>query len=154
MQLGAIAAGIALAVAIGVWAWLGGWRQQKAGGGGEFARREEPASYQAVLLDLRNRSVLRGEESVPGEAPLELPRGRLSLSIYLPIGNGPGKYEFEIAQEPEKPLARAEEDIAGLREGIAVFSAKLNLESLRPGLYLAGIRRSGQSWRYYHVVLK
>ena len=153
IQYGAVAAGIALVVAIGIWAWFGGWRQQRIGGGGEIARRDEPGSYQPFLLDLRNRAVLRGEESVPSESPLELPRGRLSLSIYLPIGSESGKYEFEIAQEPDKPLVRAE-NVAGLHDGIAAFNIKLNLEPLGPGRYLARIRRTGWSWRYYHVVLR
>ena len=153
IQYGAVAAGIALVVAIGIWAWFGGWRQQRIGGGGEIARREEPGPYQPFLLDLRNRAVLRGEESVPGESPLELPRGRLSLSIYLPIGSAPGKYEFELAREPEKLLVRAE-GAAELHDGIATFKIKPNLEPLRPGSYLVGIRRIGWSWRYYRVVLK
>jgi hypothetical protein len=154
IQFGAATAGIVLVVAIGIRAWFGGLRLQRIIGGSEIARRVEPGSYQPFLLDLRNRTVLRGEESVPDESPLELPRGRLSLSIYLPIGSEPGKYEFEIAQESEQPLVRAEGDVAGLRAGIAAFNVKLNLKSLRPGLYLACIRRSGWSWRYYHVVLK
>jgi hypothetical protein len=143
-----------LVVAIGIRVRFGGWRQQRVGDRSEIARRKEPGSYQPFLLDLRSRVVLRGEESVPDEFPIELPRGRMSLSIYLPIGSEPGKYEFEITQEPEKPLVRETGDVAGLRDGIAAFDVKLNLESIRPGLYLARIRRSGWSWRYYHVVLK
>jgi len=153
MQFGAIAAGIAIVVALGIWAWFGGWRQQRVDRRGEIARREEPGSYQPFLLDLRNRAVLRGGESIRDESPLELPRGRLSLSIYLPIGSESGKYEFEIAQEPDKPLVRAE-NVAGLHDGIAAFNIKLNLEPLGPGRYLARIRRTGWSWRYYHVVLR
>ena len=153
IQFAAIAAGVAIVVVLGIWAWFGGWRQHGFGGKHEIARREEPAAYQPYLLDLRNKTVLRGGESVPNETPIELPRGRLSLSVYLPIGSEAGKYEFEIAQEPGKPLVRAE-DVAGLRNGIAAFNVKLNLESMRPGTYLACIRRTGLSWRYYRVVLK
>ena len=35
MQFGAIAAGIAIVVALGIWAWFGGWRQHPVGRGGE-----------------------------------------------------------------------------------------------------------------------
>jgi len=153
IRFAAIAACITVGLTIGIWLWIGGWRQHSVGGRGEIARREESGSYQPYLLDLRNRVVLRGEESIPDETPIELPRRRLSLSIYLPIGSEAGKYEFEFAQEPEKPLVRAE-DVAGLRDGIAAFNVKVNLESLRPGPYLACIRRTGRSWRYYRVVLK
>jgi hypothetical protein len=153
MQYGAIAAGIAIVVALGIWAWFGRWRQQWIGRGGEVARWGEPGAYQPFLLDLRNRGVLRGGESIPDESPIELPRGRLSLSIYLPPGSEPGKYEFEIAQESEKPFVRAE-NVAGLHDGIAAFNINLNLGPLHPGRYLVRIRRTGWSWRYYHLVLR
>ncbi len=151
IQFGAAMAGILLVVALGILAWFGKLRLQS---GSEIAHREEPGRYQPFLLDLRNRAVLRGEESAPDESPVELPRGCLSLSVYLPVGSEPGRYEFEIAQEVENPLVRAAGDIAGLRDGIAALNVKLNLKSLRPGMYLACIRRSGWNWRYYHVVLK
>jgi hypothetical protein len=40
--------------------------------------------------------------------PIELPRSALDLSIYLPTGSEPGKYQIEIVEQPEKPLINAE----------------------------------------------
>jgi hypothetical protein len=110
-------------------------------------------TYQANLLDLRERSALRGAEANPNRIPIELPRGALALSIYLPTGSEPGKYEVEIVEEPGKPLISAE-GTAAFRDYIAVVEVKVDLQRLRPGLYLVGIRQAGWSWAYYPVVLK
>jgi hypothetical protein len=77
----------------------------------------------------------------------------LALSIYLPIGSEPGKYEVEMGREAGKPLAKAEGS-AMLRGHIAVLEVKLNLEPLRAGVYRLGIRQRGWSWTYYRVVLR
>jgi hypothetical protein len=110
-------------------------------------------TYQANLLDLREKSALRGAEANPSAAPIELPRGALALSIYLPTGSEPGKYEVEIVEEPGKPLISAE-GAAAFRDYIAVLQVKVDLQRLHPGLYLVGIRQAGWSWAYYPVVLK
>ena len=148
----AIAACITVLLSIGIWLLVRG-RQHAVGARGDVARREEASSYQVCRLDLRNRVVLRGGGSTADETPIELPRGRLILSIYLPPGSEAGKYEFEIAQEPGKPLVRAE-DIAVLRDGVAAFTVKVNFEPLSHGPYLGCIRRTGLSWRCYRIFLK
>ena len=109
--------------------------------------------YQANLLDLREKSALRGAEANPSGAPIEFPRGALALSIYLPTGSEPGKYEIEIVDQPGKPLMGAE-GAATLRDHIAVLEVNVDLQRLHPGLYLVGIRQAGWSWAYYPVVLK
>jgi hypothetical protein len=151
IQFAAMAACIAVVLSIGLWHWLG--HRHSIGGGGQTTRREEVGSYQAYRLDLRNRAVLRGQAPTRDEHPIELPRQRLSLSIYLPLGSEAGGYEFQIAREPGKPAVSAE-GVAGLHEGIATLNLNVNLESLPADFYLAGIRRVGLSWRYYPVVIK
>jgi hypothetical protein len=56
--------------------------------------------------------------------PIELPRGALDLSIYLPTGSEPGKYQIEIVEQPEKPLINAEGK-AALRDHIAAQPTRL-----------------------------
>jgi hypothetical protein len=151
LRFAAMAACVAIVLSIGLWHWLG--RQHSIGGGGQIARREEVGSYQAYRLDLRNQAVLRGQAPTPDAHPIELPRGRLALSIYLPLGSEAGTYEFQIAQEPSRPFVSAEGAVA-LRDGIAAFNVKVDLAPLPPGPYLARVRRTGLSWRYYRVILK
>ena len=152
VRLAAIAACITVLLSIGVWLSVRG-RQHAIVVRGDIARPEDASSYQAFLLDLRSRVVLRGKGSASDEIPIELPRRRLLLSIYLPLGSEAGQYEFEIAQEPGKPLVRAE-DIAALRDGVATLKVKVNLEPLRQGPYSVYIRRTGLSWRRYRIMLK
>ena len=96
---------------------------------------------------------MRGAEANPNRIPIELPRGALALSIYLPTGSEPGKYQVEIVEQPGKRLIGAE-GAAALRDHIAVLEVNVDLERLHPGLYLVGIRQAGWSWAYYPVVLK
>jgi len=116
-------------------------------------QRNTNVTYQANLMDLRERAALRGAEANPNRAPIELPRAALALSMYLPTGSEPGKYQVEIVEQPGKPLISAE-GVAALRDHIAVLEVKVDLQRLRPGLYLVGIRQGGWSWAYYPVVLK
>ena len=83
VRLAAIAACITVLLSVGIWLSVRG-RQHAVGARGDVARREEASSYQVCRLDLRNRVVLRGERSTVDETPIELPRRRLILSIYLP----------------------------------------------------------------------
>jgi len=74
---------------------------------------------------------LRGAEANPSGAPIELPRGALALSVYLPTGSEPGKYHVEIVGEPGKPLIGAE-GAARLRDHIAVPEVKGGSSTFAP----------------------
>jgi hypothetical protein len=155
MQFGAIAAGIAIVVALGIWAWFGGWRQHPVGRGGEVAHREAGA-YQVCRLDLRNRFVLRGggqESPKPPIAPLELSTGLLDLTLDLPTGSREGQYEVQVLEQPGKPIASIR-GAAKLENDITVIRAKIDLRNVTPGRYLLGIRRPELVWTYYPVLLK
>jgi hypothetical protein len=96
---------------------------------------------------------VRGPEQNSNKSAVQIPRDRLTLSIYLPVGSEPGHYEVQILQEPGQALAQAEGS-AGFRDHIAVLTVKLDLTHLTPGLYLMEIRQSGLSWSQYPVLLK
>lgn len=155
LQFGAIAAGITIVVALGIWAWHGGWRQHPVGRGGDIAHKEAGA-YQVCRLDLRNRFVLRGggEESPKSQsAPLELNRGLLDLVLDLPTGSLEGQYEVQILGQPGKPVASIR-GFAKLENDITVVRAKIDLRNITPGRYLLGVRRPELVWAYYPVLLK
>jgi hypothetical protein len=155
MQFGAIAAGIAIVVALGIWALFSGWRQHPVGRGGEVARREAGA-YQVCRLDLRNRFVLRGggeESPKPPSGPLELNRGRLDLTLDLPIGSHEGQYEIQVLEQPGKPVASAS-GCAKIQNYVTVLQVKIDLRNVSPGRYLLGIRRPELDWTYYPTLLK
>ena len=66
---------------------------------------EANVTYQANLLDLRNKAALRGAEKNGSEAPAVLPEAPLDLSIYLPTGSEPGEYEVQVTQGPRRAVA-------------------------------------------------
>src|ERR1035441_2142325 len=144
MRFGAMAAGIAIVVGLGIWAWLGGWAQH----------RMEAGTYQACRLDLRNRFVLRGggeQSPKPPVAPLELSRGRLDLELDLPIGSREGPYEVQVFEQPGKPVASAS-GYAKTENYISILHVKIDLRNVSPGRCLLGIRRPELDWAYYPVL--
>ena len=146
MQFGAIGAGIAIVVALGIWAWFGGWGHL----------RNEAGAYQVCRLDLRNRFILRGggdQSPKPPAAPLELSRGRLDLELDLPTGSREGQYEVQVLEQQGKPVASAG-GTAKIENYVTVLQVKVDLRNISPGPYLLGIRRPELDWTYYPVLLK
>jgi hypothetical protein len=147
----AVASAVVLVAAVAVWAWLGGQGTRQAKN--EKIVAQNTGSYKDHLIDFRYQAPARGPEQNKNKSPVEIPRDRLTLSIYLPVGSEPGHYEVQVLQEPGQPLAQAE-DSAEFRDHIAVLTVKLDLTRLPPGPYLMEIRQSGLSWSQYPVLLK
>ena len=96
--------------------------------------------------------VLRGAEEAPRRPPLKLPRVRILLSIYLPIGSEPGNYEFKITGATGNPVAVAAGS-ARLENHITVLRIKADLTRVGEGAYSMAIREQDRSWNHYPVVL-
>lgn len=114
-------------------------------------QRQEPApeqEFQVAVLDLRLRGAVRGQgQEVPPAAPV-LPARQLDLTVYLPIGSEEGEYEIAVARKEGEPLATSRAS-ARLVDGNVTLGTKLDLSSLDPGSYLAGVRREGVAWSYF-----
>jgi len=140
-----IAVGIAASIllTVGVIAWL-----VMQGGGG----LEPLPPYESSTLDLRGMSLVRGG-STPSNAPLELPRRRLALSIFLPTGTEPGEFDVQVSQQPENPIL-IDSGSAILRDQITVLDVRLDLSGLNPGSYLLAIREKDWDWNYYRLIVR
>ena len=136
--LGAIAAAVALAV-------IAGWLAL-----GKFGSRGE--SWRQASLDLRGHEALRGAEA-PKTAPFELARGRLGLTLDLPTGSEPGDYDVQLNQGPSQPIAMASAR-AELVDGVAVLKVRIELGKANVGPASLLVRRSGESWATYPLLLK
>jgi hypothetical protein len=56
----------------------------------------EPSTTEIrTQLDLRPYALMRGEPQAD-RPPLQLPRGRVNLTLVLPTGSEPGPYEVQI----------------------------------------------------------
>src|SRR5687768_15097382 len=88
----AAAAALMLA-AVGSWLFL---TQEQRVDEPQAPQMAQQTAEVSTELDLRKYTVTRSEER-PGRQPvLELPRGRLDLTILLPVGSEPGGYEVQI----------------------------------------------------------
>ena len=113
-----------------------------------------PTPFEVALVDLRNRSPVRGEPGSPSDRSVvaSLPTRRLDLSVYLPIGSEEGHYEIQILREAETPLV-ALRGSATLKDHNVVLRLRSDLTGLDPGRYLLGLRKANFRWTYYPIAL-
>lgn len=109
----------------------------------------------AVVLDLRDRLVLRGvpEAGQQAQQPLTLLRGIDEVSLYLPTGSRTGTYDVVVFQEPGTPLVSSV-GTAAAGGSLTVLKAKLDLSKMHSGHYLLAIRPPGVEWSYYPLVVR
>ncbi len=115
----------------GVIAWAVGWEQ--------------------ASLDLRGHEALRGAEPGPPLPPLILPRGKLIMTIDLPVGSEPGNYEVELRQPNGQPVARAR-GTANLVNGLTVLKIRIDARKTSAWPCSLAVRKVGESWASYSVV--
>ena len=145
MRFGAIAAGVFLAIGLGLLAWFG-WRQHE----------RDLEAYHLCHLDLRDRLILRGGgEEMPKtpNTPLEMSRRRLDFEIDLVTGSEGGTYEIGVVRGDGKLLVKTN-GTAKMENYIAVLRGKIDLRNLPPGRYFLGIGRNDFDWQYYPAVVK
>lgn len=134
----------ALLLVIGGAGWL--WEAK--------VRHKTSEQPQAIALDLRNWVVLRGDQTPSANSgPIQLPRGRLDLTISLPLGSPAGSYEVLVSTELGKPLISAVGK-AVIENEIAVMTARIDLSRIISGNYVLSIGRLGMERRSYPLVIK
>jgi len=139
LRLAGIAAGLLIVLVAAAWLFL---RQST-----------RPIPVQAATLDLTNRGALRGAEQAQPNPPLELGRGNLDLTMYLPVGSEPGMYEVEVVRQPGQPIWSTEAQV-NLENYKSTLHVRVDLSHFKPGLYLLAIRQKDTSWSYYPLVLR
>ena len=102
-----------------------------------------------VVLDLRERSVARGENSAETkQLALEIPRTAKHLVMDLPIGSKEGSYDLALLNEAGDEVSRAT-GTATLEDHIVILRADIDIRNLSPGLYFLGLRQLGPEWSRY-----
>jgi multidrug efflux pump subunit AcrA (membrane-fusion protein) len=130
-----LAAAAVLLFAVAGWLWV--------------ATRPSVQTSATVVLDLRERSVARGENSADTkQLALEIPRTAKHLVIDLPIGSKEGNYDLALLNEAGDELSRAT-GIARLEDHIVTLRADIDIRNLNPGLYFLGLRQPGPEWSRY-----
>jgi hypothetical protein len=90
-------------------------------------------------LDLRKYSVARTEEKQLAPEPISLPRGRLSLTLLLPVGYEAGTYDLQLLDSSLTAKASASGS-AEIRDYITTLHAGLDVTIVEPGSYQLAIR--------------
>jgi hypothetical protein len=102
-----------------------------------------------VVLDLRDRSVSRGENSAETkQLALEIPRTAKHLLMDLPIGSKEGSYDLALLNEAGDEVLRAT-GTATLENQIVILRADIDIGNVSAGLYFLGVRQPGLEWSRY-----
>lgn len=129
-------------------------------GGYELLHRAKSApslvsgQYQSASLDLKDRSVARsveGQNTKP--QPLVLPARRLDLTVFLPIGSEPGRYDVQFLKSIDQPLLSTSGN-ATVEHGVTALRARFDLSGQPSGNFLIGLRQPPSDWTYYPVFVR
>ncbi len=155
IQLVGLCVVVLITVGIAAWLWQGtiGSHRRKDE---NITRRTQPAPppvYEQALLDLRGKSVTRGEVPPPDERPLVLPRHRLALTVYLPFGSEEGEYDLQVSGKSKSPVLTTE-GFAEIRNGVTRLQVRLDLTTVPSGTYSLEIREHGYYWNSYPVLVR
>jgi hypothetical protein len=121
---------------------------------GYFRTTAPTGTYESASLDLKDRSVARSVEKQTSKAqPLVLPAKRLDVSILLPIGSEPGRYDVQLLKKIDEPLLTVSGE-ATVEHGTTILRARLDLTSQAAGSFLVGLRQPPSDWTYYPVSIQ
>lgn len=111
-----------------------------------------PQSYQAYAVDFSKQLLLRGNSAAPPVPPAVIPRGRWNLVIQLEFGYQPGPYDVSVQRNGTEVAAAS--GTVRIENHEPILHVKMDLSHLLVGQYKFYVRRAGEEWRYYRVVLK
>jgi hypothetical protein len=129
-----MAAAAVLVIAVALGAWL-------------LTNRPGPVTDVRAQLDLRPYEQTRSD-TPDGRQPLSLPRGRLTLSMILPVGFEPGSYEVQLLDAGL--ISRASSTGTATMENFeTTLRTTLDVAGIPSGTYQLAIRQSGQEWQLF-----
>jgi hypothetical protein len=103
--------------------------------------------------DLRQYALMRSDRSQLTEPAFDLPQRLVRLTLVLPNGSEPGRYELELRGRNGDALATAWGG-ATLQGFMTRLSADLDLRSVPPGPSELAIRRTGEDWQLFPVRIR
>ena len=107
----------------------------------------------SAQLDLRKFTVARSERTETSPEPTTIPRGRLNLTMLLPVGFEAGDYDVQVLDSNLTSKASTSGS-AEMRDYITTLHATLDVSNLAPGAYQLAVRRHGEDWRMFPVNVK
>lgn len=121
--------------------------------GGPAAVESPTGVEQSAKLDLRPFAVTRNDQPAAEAEGIVLPRGRLNVTILLPVGYEPGEYEMQVL-DAELQVRAGAKGTATIRDFVTTLEASLDLSALSPGGYRLALRRQRTDWRLFPATLR
>jgi hypothetical protein len=113
--------------------------------------RSSPQTTDTAVLDLRERSAVRGQNPTEiAQPPLQIPRTAKHLVLDLPIGSKEGSYDVVLLNDAGQHILRAA-GTARLENHTVILRADVDLASVRPGSYSLGVRQLGLEWTQFRA---
>lgn len=129
----AAAAVLTLIVAAGMW----------------FATRSSGGAVD-LTADLRPFGVSRSAPTPPVEAPVVFPRRRARVTLQLPTGSEPGRYDVDVRSAEGRRLATTSGE-ATLRAFATSLRCEIDLRDVAAGSYELAVRRAGEDWQRFPI---
>lgn len=113
--------------------------------------RPSAQTTEIAVLDLRERSVARGQNPADtDQPPVQVPRTAKRLVVDLPIGSNEGSYDLALLDETGNQILRVT-GTAQLENHSVILRADVDVGSVRPGPYFLGLRQPGLEWARYRI---
>jgi hypothetical protein len=121
---------------------VGGWFWVRA--------RHSVEGTDTAVLDIRERSLARGQTPETGQSPLAIPRIAKHLVLDLPIGSQEGPYDVGLLNETGDQILRTT-GVARLHDHIIELRVDVDFRGVRPGTYSLGVRQPNLEWTRYPI---
>jgi hypothetical protein len=117
---------------------------------GAWMLTREPAALIPITGDLRQYTVMRTDQPQASGFALVLPRRLIRLTLLMPNGSEPGRYELEVRGSDGVARATASGD-ATLQDFMTRLASEIDLRSTPRGPCLLAIRRTGKGWQTFPI---
>jgi hypothetical protein len=105
-----------------------------------------------AVLDLRDRSPVRGPTTEPALPSFETPRTVKHLVLDLPIGSKEGSYDVALLNEAGEEVLRTA-GTAQLEDHNVIMRVNLDFSNVLRGSYSLGVRQRDLEWTRFPVVV-
>ena len=107
-------------------------------------------TVKVLTADLRNASPTRGSIPAATGESVKLSRDLVQVTVILPVGSEPGRYNVRLLRDSEK-VAAASAAEASIVNFATTLTATLDLRAIEPAVYQLELKRAGEHADTYAV---
>ena len=118
-----------------------------------IAATNSTAVAQPMQVDLRKYAASRTDQQNRTGEPVTLTRSNLNLTILLPVGSEPGRYDVQLLDSALRSRTSSTGQ-ADIKNFVTTLQTTMDLSSVTPGTYQLALRHDGDDWRLFPATLK